>query len=104
MNTLNDFKVNADIYLLRFLFIELLNVLIFIYSGIKIRKNKDDTKYWKYAILPIISYAVCKGLRFGRDIDYNLYNHEFALIGKDFWDGSNHEYLFRFFNWTLYQL
>jgi hypothetical protein len=72
--------------------------LFFVFSGYYLSKSKTSKQYWKIAILPIIAFAVISGLRFGREIDYNIYY--FIYIGETF---ESTEFLFHiivsFFNY-----
>ena len=53
--------------------------------------------------MPIVSYSLCRGLRFGRGVDYNAYYDVYYSIGQEF-DSTNHELLFKAINWLMYQL
>lgn len=102
MNALSEYVINANWHKSIFLLIEFINIIVFVFSGVKIMHLKNKSNYWKIAILPIISYGICKGLRFGRDIDYNLYYDGYIWIGEDFFE-ANHELLFKCINWLFYQ-
>ena len=103
MQAINEYIINTNWHRFIFLLFETINLIIFIYAGLKIRYLKNNSLYWRYAILPIISYCICRGLRFGRGIDYNLYYDVYQLIGWDF-NSTNHEFLFKCINGFMYQL
>ena len=71
-----------------------LNIVVMLYSGVKMSKTKTDKAYWNCALPAIIMYMVFMGLRFGRLIDYNLYANTYAKIGLDF-ASDDHELLFK---------
>lgn len=52
--------------------------LVFWRFGKLMSNSKTDCEYWKNAILPILSFIIVSGLRFGRDIDYNVYYINFT--------------------------
>lgn len=60
---------------IKFLYVVLKTLLfiVFLISGYLLSKSKSNSNYWKIAFLPIITFAVISGLRFGREIDYNAY-------------------------------
>lgn len=56
-----------------YIILQLILITVFYFSGRKMSHTDNDKKYWKYAILPIFTFSIVSGLRFGRDIDYNVY-------------------------------
>lgn len=52
--------------------------IVFWRFGKLMSNSKTDCEYWKNAILPILSFIIVSGLRFGRDIDYNIYYINFT--------------------------
>lgn len=70
---------------IRFIFIVLntLEVLVFCYSGYLLSRAKSNGEYWRKALLPILAYAVVTGLRFGREIDWNVYYFRYVGIGEN---------------------
>ena len=56
-------------------------------------KNKV---FWKIAIVPIVAYAVFLGLRWGRDIDYNIYAERYEAINSIFAEESRSSPLFAY--------
>lgn len=103
MLALSEYINNVILLRIVFLTIEFFNIALFFYSGLKIRYLKRNEDYWKYASLPIVSYSLCRGLRFGRGVDYNAYYDVYYSIGQEF-DSTNHELLFKAINWLMYQL
>lgn len=73
--------------------------------GLKIAKTESKDICWKYAFWIIAAYGVCMGLRFGRDIDYNiLYDHYYS-IGENFTNPIvAYEPFFKCICWTLCKL
>ena len=77
--------------------------LLFFISGKLLSKTGSDRQYWKIALLPIISYSLIEGLRFGRGIDWNLYFLRYQEIGKSY-QNAEYEPLFEFIVHNCYQL
>ena len=74
-----------------YIILETLLFIIFLISGYLLSKAKNNSLYWKIALMPIISFAVISGLRFGRDIDYNVYYMNYTFSSKN----DEMEFLFR---------
>ena len=75
-----------------FVSLRIVLLLVFFISGYFLSKSKTDKQYWKIAVFPIVAFAIISGLRFGRDVDYNIYYHIYS--------GSiirNEEFLFSLF-------
>lgn len=66
----------------------------FAYSGKKLSQTQHDKSYWKYAALPILVFTSFYGLRFGRLIDYNLYEVRYQALGNHLDD--EYELLFQY--------
>lgn len=62
--------------------IKAFEVFVFYKSGY-FMENKTGRAYWKIALVPIILFALIEGLRWGHDIDYNVYAYRFTLV--NFW-------------------
>lgn len=75
-----------------YIILKTLLFIIFLISGYLLSKAKSNLQYWKIAILPIITFAIISGLRFGREIDYNLY----YFVYKDKIENDEMELLFRY--------
>lgn len=86
-----------------YILINLLNILTMVYFGMKMSKAKSKQIYWSFAIYPMVTYAVCMGLRFGRMIDYNLYAERYIELGKNI-KAHDYEFLFRFLCHAMYQV
>ena len=67
--------------------------VVCIYYGWRISSQKNIS-YWKLAWVPLVTFVLIEGLRFGRGIDYNLYFNVYDDISKGFTQGVNHEFLF----------
>lgn len=63
-----------------YLFLKYLELASFFYFGYRLSKTKDNSSYWRYAIFPIILYALIEGLRWGRMTDYNYYYHQYHYL------------------------
>lgn len=50
--------------------------------------------FWSIAMVPIVAYALFLGLRWGRDIDYNVYAERYDAIDSIFAEESNSSPLF----------
>lgn len=94
--------MHEDVRLI-YLFVCFVNLFIFIFSGKKISKAKSNKEYWKAAILPILSFSVYMGLRFGRLVDYNLYFFRYQEIGRGI-NEDDYEFLFQYLCYFLFQL
>ena len=63
---MNDIKIT-------FVFLRIVLFLIFLAAGYFLSKSETNKQYWKIALFPIIAFAIISGLRFGREVDYNVY-------------------------------
>lgn len=70
-----------------------INIFIFWKYGLKMSKYSEK-KYWHFALLPILSYGVFMGLRFGRMIDYNYYCERYYALANDI-NAEDYEPLFK---------
>lgn len=86
-----------------FIFIKTIELILLFISGNLLSKTKSNSQYWKTALLPIISYSLIEGLRFGRGIDWNLYFIRYQEIGKSY-ENADYEPLFEFIVHNFYQL
>lgn len=87
-----------------FISLKLLELIIFFVSGNKISESKSKKEYWKYSIIPILTYAMVEGLRFGRNVDWNLYYFRYIQFGANYSYSEDYEPLFRYICYMLYQL
>ncbi len=76
-----------------YVFLKSLLFIVFFISGYLLSKSKNNSNYWRLALLPIITFAVISGLRFGREIDYNGY----YLIYTNKYETDEMEFVFRIF-------
>lgn len=58
-------------------------------------KSKDGKSYWKLAVFPIVTFTLFYGLRFGRFVDWNLYEERYRLLGVNPSNGD-YELLFSY--------
>lgn len=56
-----------------YVILHVLLLLVFWRFGKLMSKSNADRDYWRNAIVPILCFIIVSGLRFGRDIDYNVY-------------------------------
>lgn len=59
-------------------------------------RRHNDKDFWSIAIVPIVAYAAFLGLRWGRDIDYNVYAERYLAIDNIFSEESRSSPLFAF--------
>lgn len=85
-----------------FLFLHLLQMIIFLLSGYRLSKTKTSKAYWKVAIIPILTYAIVEGLRWGHMTDWNLYCQRYSFIGEGLID--DYEPFFLLLNKLFYNL
>lgn len=77
-----------------YIVIRFLTAFIFYSVGKKMAITKNNKKYWSLAILPILSFTVLFGLRFGRLIDFNYYCDRYYEMGRNI-DAGEYEYIFK---------
>lgn len=65
--------------------------------------SKSPKHYWKYAIIPILVFAIVEGLRFGREIDYNEYYFRYINIGQNF-NSESYEFIFKLICYICYNI
>lgn len=87
-----------------YIFLKVVEFAVFIIFGKKISKVCSSKEYWKLSVVPILTYSLIEGLRFGRKIDWNVYYFRYEQLGQnvDFLD--DYEPLFRYICHVLYQL
>lgn len=85
-----------------YIILKLLLFAVFFIFGYILSKTKTRKSYWMTALIPIITFAVVEGLRFGRLIDYNLYYFNYVDIGHG--TATFYELLFYFICHSLYNL
>lgn len=66
-----------------YVLLSFLNIALMSLGAFNMAKSKATKNYWKYALLPIISYTLYMGLRFGRQVDFNVYESRYYNIGID---------------------
>lgn len=86
-----------------FVFLKIIELVVFIISGYKLWNVKSVKKYWKIAIFPIITYGIVEGLRFGRLVDWNLYYLRYIQIGNNI-NALDYEPLFRIIFYLFYNI
>lgn len=67
------------------------NSMLFIlfYWGNKINKNTNSKQYWQYIFVPLLTFTLNEGLRWGRGIDYNSYYYTFKNIAEHGFNTEN---------------
>lgn len=67
------------------------NSMLFIlfYWGNKINKNTNSKQYWQYIFVPLLTFTLNEGLRWGRGIDYNSYYYTFKNIAEHGFNTTN---------------
>ena len=86
-----------------FIALKLFEFAIFIIFGNKISKAKSRKEYWSLSSVPIFTYAIIEGLRFGRYTDWNLYYFRYEQLGVNVASLDDYEPLFRYICHILYQ-
>lgn len=92
----------SDYWIIKTIFIVVNFVGIYVMwkSGKNVSHCKSKKESWKCALPIIISYAIFMGLRFGRDIDYNVYYDRYIGIANDFSE-FDYEIIFKSICWIL---
>ena len=85
-----------------FLF-KIIELIIFVIYGKKISKALSRSEYWKLSVVPILTFAIVEGLRFGRMVDWNLYYFRYQQLGVNM-SYLDYEPLFEFICNFLYQI
>lgn len=83
--------------------LKIVELIIFVIYGRKISKVQSKSKYWKLSIIPILTFAIVEGLRFGRMVDWNLYYFRYQQLGVNM-SYCDYEPLFEFICNFLYQI
>lgn len=85
-----------------FSILKFIEVIVFLFYGNILSKTKNNKDYWVKALIPIITYTLIEGLRFGRYIDWNLYYFRYKNLGNNI-NSEDYEFLFRYICHYLYQ-
>lgn len=67
---------------LRYIFLHLVVLVTIVIYARKL--SKDNTRYWKTAIIPILIFALEEGLRWGRDGDWWGYRGTYELLANGY--------------------
>lgn len=86
---------------LTFVVLKLLQLIIFIVYGRILSRTKSDRDFWLKAIIPVLTYSVITGLRFGRFIDYNVYYFRYVNLGESL-NSEDYEPVFSYICHFLY--
>mgnify|MGYP000168898588 CR=1 FL=1 len=86
-----------------FAVIKFIELFVFIVYGYILSKTKSTKDFWIKALVPIITYTLIEGLRFGRYIDWNLYYFRYNNLGRNI-NSEDYEIIFRYICHYLYQL
>ena len=84
-----------------YIVLKLLLFAVFLIFGWILSKTKSNKTYWIIAFIPILTFGIVEGLRFGRMIDYNLYYFRYIDIGQGVIE-EQYEPLFLLICYTLY--
>lgn len=87
-----------------YIFFKIIELTVFIVFGKKMSKTGVRKEYWKLSVVPILTYSLIEGLRFGRKIDWNVYYFRYEQLGQNVNFLDNYEPLFRYICYVLYQL
>lgn len=87
-----------------YIFLKVVEFAVFIIFGKKISKVCSSKEYWKLSVVPILTYSLIEGLRFGRKIDWNVYYFRYEQLGQNVNFLDDYEPLFRYICHILYQL
>lgn len=87
-----------------YIFLKVVEFAVFIIFGKKILKVCSSKEYWKLSVVPILTYSLIEGLRFGRKIDWNVYYFRYEQLGQNVNFLDDYEPLFRYICHILYQL
>lgn len=93
----------SDIRLM-FIVLNMLELLVFCICGHVLSKTRTNGEYWRKALVPILAYAVVTGLRFGREIDWNVYYYRYIGMGKDINFPDSAGLVFRYICNILYNI
>ena len=83
--------------------LKIIELVIFILYGRRISNTRTSCEYWKFSIVPILTFSVVEGLRFGRMVDWNLYYFRYQQLGVNM-SYLDYEPLFEFICNFLYQI
>jgi hypothetical protein len=68
---------------IRYIVLSTFLFLVLFISGTRMSRSTNELEYWKRSIFPIFVFSIISGLRFGRDIDYNLYYFTYTYLDND---------------------
>lgn len=88
---------------LRFICLKILLVCSCFIAGKLMSRSRNNSQYWRAALIVILCFCVVEGLRFGRLIDWNAYYINYQEIGLGT-SKKNFEPLFSVICKTLYSL
>lgn len=86
-----------------YVFLKIVELAVFVIFGKKISKAGSSKEYWKLSTVPILTYSLIEGLRFGRKIDWNVYYFRYEQLGQNVNFLDDYEPLFRYICHVLYQ-
>lgn len=78
-----------------YIFLKLIELGVFFLFGKKIIHSKTNKEYWLASVIPILTYSIIEGLRFGRLIDWNVYYFRYNQLGINV-EYLDYEPLFRY--------
>lgn len=88
---------------LNFIILKSIEAIVFLLYGKILSHTKTSRDYWKKAFVPILTYSLIEGLRFGRYIDWNLYYFRYQSLGENI-NSEDYEIIFRLICHLSYQI
>ncbi len=67
---------------LSYVILKFIELLVFTIFGYILSKTTTNQDYWRKSIIPILTYTLIEGLRFGRMVDWNMYYFRYVDIGQ----------------------
>lgn len=75
-----------------FIIVKSIELLIFVLYGKRLANAKSDKEFWKRSLIPIFTFGIIEGLRFGRGIDWNVYFYRYTNLANK--TTGDYEFLF----------
>ena len=85
---------------IQYIFLHVLLIVVLFFSCKKI-DSVERKYYWRYALIPILAFALEEGLRWGRGIDWCFYSNVYADLGYGI--DTGHEPLFSLI-WSFFSM
>lgn len=75
-----------------FILIKSIELIIFVLWGNRLARTKSSKDFWKQALVPIFTFGIIEGIRFGRGIDWNVYFYRYTDLTNNV--TGNYEFIF----------